>query len=101
MPTETQAARAETAVGIIGVLTGLGVLTFALFPFALPILILLAVSAIPLLPIAVLGAVLVAGWLVVRALVRLLSSRARSGRARAGAPDRRAGRFRRSAPAPR
>jgi hypothetical protein len=50
-------ARANTTVGISGALVGFGVLTFALFPFALPFAILLGVSAAPLLPLLVLGAI--------------------------------------------
>jgi hypothetical protein len=45
----------DTTVGISGTLVGIGALTFAFFPFALPFAILLAVSAVPLLPLALLA----------------------------------------------
>ena len=65
---------AETAFGIMTALTGLGVLTIALAPLAVPILILTVASLLPLLavglaiglPIALIAAV----WLAVRALLR-------------------------------
>ena len=50
-------ARSDTTVGISGALVGVGVLTFAFFPFALPFAILLGVSAAPLLPLLILGAI--------------------------------------------
>ena len=50
-------ARSDTVVGISGALVGVGALTFAFFPFALPFAILLAVSAAPLLPLLVLAAI--------------------------------------------
>ena len=64
----------EAAVGIMTALTGLGVLTIALAPLALPILILTIASLVPLLavglaagiPIALIAAV----WLALRALRR-------------------------------
>ena len=49
---------AETVVGITAVLSAGGMLTFALFPLLLPTVVLLGNFAVPLLPIALLGALI-------------------------------------------
>src|SRR5690349_20640712 len=51
-------------------LTAGGVLTFMLFPFAIPCLALVAVLGAPVLPLAVLGAVLWALFIVARVIAR-------------------------------
>ncbi len=53
-------SKVETVFGITAVLTAGGVLTFALFPLVLPTVVLLGVLAIPLIPLAILGAVVYA-----------------------------------------
>jgi hypothetical protein len=73
--TATYRSNAESAVGSIGVLTGLGVLTMALFPLAIPILLLTAVSLAPLLPLIVLGGMVTGMVLAVRALASLRLNR--------------------------
>ena len=47
---------AEVVVGIAGVLTAGGVLTFALFPLLLPTVVLLGIFALPLVPLVLVGA---------------------------------------------
>lgn len=64
---------------------GLGVITFALFPFLIPGLAILALFALPLVPLIIPVILLIPVWLVGRALARRLSRRARSGPARPGA----------------
>ena len=49
---------AEVVTGIAGVLTAGGVLTFALFPLLLPTVVLLGVLALPLVPLALVGALI-------------------------------------------
>jgi hypothetical protein len=57
---------------------GLGVISFALFPFLLPGLAILALFALPLLPLI---PVVLVGWLAIRLVVRLSRAlRSRSGR---------------------
>jgi hypothetical protein len=67
-------SRSDWIFGITGVATGIGVLTFALFPLALPIVILTIVATLPLLlPVVVLGAgaaILAGIWLAIRAAGR-------------------------------
>ena len=58
----------ETAVGTMAVLTAGGVLTFGLFPFVLPTVVLLAALALPLLPLGVVAA----AYLLLRSVVRLV-----------------------------
>jgi O-antigen/teichoic acid export membrane protein len=64
----------DWASGAAAAATGLGILTFALFPLAVPIVILTIVATLPLaLPVVVLalaGAILVGIWAVLRAVVR-------------------------------
>jgi hypothetical protein len=84
----------EAAVGVMGVLTAGGVLTFALFPLMLPTVVLLAVLALPLLVPVVLAAILAGIFVLVRRLLR----KARP-RVRAEAPVRRPNSLRRP-PAP-
>jgi hypothetical protein len=64
----------ETLNGIAAAGTGVGVLAFALFPLALPFVILTVVFTLPLaLPLILLaggGAILAGAWVVLRGLVR-------------------------------
>ena len=65
---------------------GLGVISFALFPFLLPGLAILALFALPLLPLI---PVVLLGWLAIRLVVRLSSAlRASSGTRARSAPAR-------------
>ena len=73
----------ETVFGITAALTGLGVLTFALFPLALPIVILTGALLIPLLPLAALAALVGAAALVIRGIGHRLQQRPRVRRRRA------------------
>ena len=70
---------------------GLGVVTFALFPFLIPGLAILALFAVPLVPLLIPVILLIPVWLVGRAFARRLSRRGRSGRARQVAWDPQAG----------
>ena len=71
---------------------GLGVITFALFPFLLPGLAILALCAVPLLPLIPIGGLLVGigalAWVTVRGIGR--GARALRGRRRS-APARQVG----------
>ena len=78
---------AETVFGITAVLTGGGALTFALFPFLLPTVVLLGVLAIPLLPVALLAAVALGAFIALRTVGRVVS---RALPARRRAPSARA-----------
>ena len=69
-------SKAEIVFGITAVLTAGGILTFALFPLILPGVVLLGVSAIPLLALAVPGAMAYGVYRIVRSI-----SRRRSGSA--------------------
>ena len=71
----TNESKAETVVGITAVLTAGGILTFALFPLILPSVVLLGILAIPLVPFAVLGAIVYGVYRIVRSISR---SRSRS-----------------------
>ena len=75
MESTSRDGAAETAFGIAAVLTGGGALTFARFPFLLPTVVLLGALALPLLPLAALGAVLFGGYVALRALARLVGRR--------------------------
>jgi hypothetical protein len=66
MERNTREETAETVAGIAGVLTAGGVLTFALFPLLLPTVVLLAVLAVPLVPLALVGAALFGAFLALR-----------------------------------
>jgi hypothetical protein len=89
---ESDNSRSDWIFGITGVATGIGVLTFALFPLALPIVILTIVWTLPLLaPLIVLGAaaaILAGAWLAIRTagrgVRRLGRPRERAARAPAG-----------------
>jgi hypothetical protein len=65
---------AEATVGIAAVLTGLGAVTFALFPLAIPFVVLLGLAAAPLLLLPVVVGIPVAlgvgAWKATRAMVR-------------------------------
>jgi hypothetical protein len=67
-------SRAETVNGVAAAATGLGVITFGLFPLAVPITILTIVAllplALPLVPLAALGAVFAGIWIGMRAVAR-------------------------------
>jgi hypothetical protein len=66
--------RSDWASGAAGAMMGLGILTFALFPFALPLLILTFAAALPfilpLVAVAMLAAILRGVWLGIRAAGR-------------------------------
>jgi hypothetical protein len=89
---ESENSRSDWIFGVTGVATGIGVLTFALFPLALPIVILTIVWTLPLLaPLVVLGAaaaILAGAWLAIRGagrgVRRLGRPRERAARTRAG-----------------
>jgi hypothetical protein len=53
------------------VAAGLGILTVSLFPFAIPVLALTVVALLPLLVLALVGALIAAPVLLLRRLVRL------------------------------
>jgi hypothetical protein len=85
---DSAGSRDDWVSGTAAAATGLGVLTFALFPLALPIVALTIVAtlplAVPLVVPAAVGAILSGMWLGVRTLaraVRLLRRPARGGRA--------------------
>ena len=77
--TSTTESAALTTSGIVGVIAGAGVLVFALFPLAIPFLLLTAVFTAPLILIgigAVLPVAMVAGLvLAIRGIVRRLGGR--------------------------
>jgi hypothetical protein len=84
--THSSESAALTTSGIAAVNTGIGVVTFALFPFLLPILLLTAVFVVPLallsiVPVLAVGIVAGAG-LGIRAIWR------RMRRGRVGGPGR-------------
>jgi hypothetical protein len=72
---------AETVFGISTGLSGLGILTFALAPLALPILILTIAALVPLLAVGLVVAIpvgVIAGvWVAIRAIGRRVRSAAR------------------------
>ena len=84
--TRSTPSTAEVANEYVVWATGLGIVSFALFPFLLPGIAILAVFALPLLVVPIAGgliaAVIAVPWLVVRALRR------RAGRRRASASAR-------------
>jgi hypothetical protein len=93
--THTTESAALTTTGIAGVIAGGGIVTFALFPFAIPFLLLTAVFAAPLVLLAVVPALAVGivatVVLAIRAIGRRLGRRAeesRAGRARGQALPR-------------
>jgi hypothetical protein len=69
-------SKAETVFGVTVVLTAGGALTFALFPLALPMVVLLGVLAVPLLPLALLGLLGAIAYRTVRSISRRLASSA-------------------------
>ena len=75
--------RTETVFGIATALTGLGVLGLALFPLALPIVILTGALLIPLLPLAALAALAGAAVLMIRGIGHRVRQGARASRRRA------------------
>jgi hypothetical protein len=77
----------ETTSGIAAALTGLGALTFALAPLALPILILTLASLVPLLAVGLVVAIPVALIAGVVAAIRAIGRRGRPSAA--GPTDRR------------
>ena len=60
----------ELLDGTLGLAVGLGIITMALFPFAIPLLALTAVALIPLLLIALVAGLLAVPFLLFRRLVR-------------------------------
>ena len=76
----THDSRAETIFGVTAVTTAGGVLSYALFPLALPGLVLVGILAIPLLPLAIVGGLVYAIVALVRRAWRL--ARQAGGRSR-------------------
>ena len=87
---DSAGSRSDLVSGIAGVAMALGALTFALFPLAIPILILTIVATLPLaLPLIVFGAlaaILTATWLGIRAAGRGVRRLRRSPGRAGGAP---------------
>jgi hypothetical protein len=82
MPAQRPDASAgDLATEAVTWVTGLGIVTMAIFPLLIPGLIVLAIFTLPLLVIPLVGALLAAviavPWLVVRALVRRTGRRRR------------------------
>ncbi len=71
MPENSTQGTTETLVGIAAVIAGFGVILLALFPLALPILVLTGVALLPLLALAIPVLVLVAAWLALKGFARL------------------------------
>jgi hypothetical protein len=69
----------ETTFGVVAALTGIGIVTFALFPLSLPILILTAASLLPLLAVGIVVAIpfalIAAVVLAIRAIRRRATGR--------------------------
>jgi hypothetical protein len=61
---------AQAVVGAAAAVAGGGALTFALFPLLLPAVVLVGVLALPLLPLALVGALLGGAFVVVRGTLR-------------------------------
>ena len=80
-------SHSDWLAGAGGAAAGVGILTFALFPFAVPMLLLTIVAALPfvlpLLALAVIALILAATWLGIRAagrgILRLGRGLGRSG----------------------
>ena len=79
-------SRSEATVGAAAVVAGLGAVTMALFPFALPFAILLGVALVPLLPVAIAGGLLAAVIAVPVLAVRALRRRRDRRRDRRATP---------------
>jgi hypothetical protein len=75
----TDSARAETVFGITEVLTATGVIMFALFPLAIPFVLLLTVAALPLALLGIPVLILAAAVLAMRAIGRAVRPRRRTG----------------------
>ena len=85
MPAATDQPRTESALELASMIAvGLGVVTFALFPFLIPGIALLALGVVPLVLLAVPGALLAAiaaaAYFVVRGVGRRISRREQSAR---------------------
>jgi hypothetical protein len=82
--TSNEESAAQATVGTTAAIAGLGTLTLALFPLAIPILALTAVAVAPLAILAIVPAVLVGivvgAALAIRALARAITDRPRSPR---------------------
>jgi hypothetical protein len=75
---------AEVMSGVLGVGTAGGVLTFALFPLVLPILVLTIVATLPLVAIGLVAGLLVGVVIApIKLIARLRHRRAEAGRASA------------------
>jgi hypothetical protein len=72
----TETAPGELVSEVGGLMTGLGIISMTLFPFALPLIILTAVVALPLL---VLGLPALGLWLLVRGVTALMRRRSAAG----------------------
>jgi hypothetical protein len=91
----TDQPRTESWLEVVSMFgVGLGILTFALFPFLIPGLAILALIALPLIPLLIPLLLLIPLWLMGRAIARRLSRRGRSGRAPAAAWGPQAGQSR-------
>jgi hypothetical protein len=85
-------SRSDWVFGIAGLATGAGVLAMALFPLAIPIVLLTVVAALPLalplIALAAIAAALTGAWLGIRAAGRGISRLGnRPGRADAPRAD--------------
>jgi hypothetical protein len=89
---DSAGTRWEWISGTAAVATGLATLTFALFPFAIPIVALAGVVIVPLaapvVALAILGAILGGIWLTLRSVARLALRLGRGPRRDAAAPQR-------------
>jgi membrane protein implicated in regulation of membrane protease activity len=81
----------ETTFGVVAALTGIGIVTFALFPLSLPILILTAASLLPLLAVGLAVAIPVALIAAVALAIRAIFRRAAGGRDSVNRDERRGG----------
>jgi hypothetical protein len=75
----------ETTFGVAAALTGIGIVTFALFPLSIPILILTAASLVPLLAVGIVVAIPVA---LIAAVVLAIRAIRRRATGRRGSVDR-------------
>ena len=82
--TSSRDSAMQTLTGVLAATTGGGVVTFALFPFVLPIVILTVVAALPLLVLALAMSILIAPVLLVR---RMWRRRGGGSTTEAAAPD--------------
>ncbi|MGH2985550.1 MAG: hypothetical protein ACRDLO_02545 [Solirubrobacterales bacterium] len=71
---DSAGSRSDWVFGTAAAATGVGILTFALFPLAIPIVVLTIVAtlpfALPLIAVAAIAAILIGAWLGIRAAGR-------------------------------